>query len=336
MKILIADDDLVSRRLLEATLVRLGHTVIAVAEGPRAAETLLDRTGPRVAILDWMMPGADGLEVLRQVRQRGDPYVYVILLTSRNRREDMVAGLAAGADDFLKKPFDALELAARLRSGERIIELQERLRHEASHDQLTGLWNRRRILEHLDRELSRATRDAVPLGVMIADIDYFKQINDTHGHPVGDVVLQECAARLSRVMRTHDGCGRYGGEEFLIVLTDCSLEAAMQAADRGRVEVAREPVRIKTLELSVTLSVGVASTDTGERSATRLIQAADDALYQAKATGRNRVWRAPRPGEHVAAVVPFSKPSSPAPPSPAPAVVSYAPGPQHRFVLTDP
>lgn len=335
MRILIADDDLVSRRLLEATLVRLGHSVIAVAEGPHAAEALLDPMGPRLAILDWMMPGADGLEVLRQVRQRADPYVYVILLTSRHRREDMVAGLAAGADDFLKKPFDTVELAARLRSGERVIALQERLRHEASHDQLTGLWNRRRILEHLDRELHRAARKPVPMGVLIADLDHFKQINDTHGHPVGDVVLQESAARLSMVMRAYDGCGRYGGEEFLIVLTDCSLDAALQVADRGRTEVGREPVRIKTLELSVTVSVGVAWSDTGEESATRLIQAADDALYQAKATGRNRVCRAPRPGEQMAPVVPFRGPASSTQPSSVPAVVSYAPGPRRRWVSAD-
>jgi diguanylate cyclase (GGDEF)-like protein len=335
MKILIADDDLVSRRLLEATLERLGHSVVAVDEGPRAAAMLLDQAGPRLAILDWMMPGADGLEVLRQVRQRADPYVYVILLTSRHRREDMVAGLAAGADDFLKKPFDAVELAARLRSGERIIALQERLRHEASHDQLTGLWNRRRILEHLDRELDRAAREHVPIGVLIADIDHFKQINDTHGHPAGDVVLQESAARLASVMRIYDGCGRYGGEEFLVVLSNCSLDAAMQIADRGRVEVASEAVRIKTLELSVTLSIGVAWSETGEESATRLIQAADDALYQAKATGRNRVCRAPRPGEQPSAVVPFRDPSISTPPQSAPSVVSYAPGPRHGLASAD-
>ena len=328
MKILIADDDPVSRRLLEATLVRLGHSVAAFADGPHAAAALLEPDGPRLAILDWMMPGADGLEVCRQLRQRTNPYVYVILLTSRNRREDMVAGLAAGADDFLKKPFDTVELAARLRSGERVIALQERLRHEATHDQLTGLWNRRMILDHLDRQLARAAREHSSISVLIADLDHFKQINDTHGHPAGDTVLIEAASRLPSVLRVYDAMGRYGGEEFLIVLASCSLDVAMEIADRGRLAVSQEPVRVAGLELDITVSVGVAWSECGDDTATRLIQAADDALYQAKAAGRDRVSRAPRPGERFTPIVQIRDYAL----APAPqAGLSYAPGPGERF-----
>jgi two-component system chemotaxis response regulator CheY len=327
MEILIAAAESVSWRLLEATLVRLGHSVAAFNDGPQALAALLEPDGPRLAILDWTMPGADGLEVCRQVRQRSDPYVYVILLTSPNRHEDMAAGLAAGADDFLKKPFDTVELAARLRSAERVIALQERLRHEATHDQLTGLWNRRMILDHLDRELSRAAREQTPLSVLIADLDHFKQVNDTHGHQAGDAVLIEAASRLPSVLRTYDAMGRYGGEEFLIVLANCTLDMAMQIANRGRLAVGQEPVRAAGLDLSITVSVGVAWSETGDDTAGRLIQAADDALYRAKAA-RNRVSRAPRPGEHVTPLVSISEYAVT---SGSQTRLPYAPGPGRRF-----
>ena len=204
MKILIADDDPVSRRLLEATLVRFGHEVVAVADGREAVDTLLGENGPRLAILDWMMPKADGLTVCRTMRARSVTYVYIILLTTRDRREDMMAALDAEADDFLTKPFDVVELGARIRSGGRVLKLQEDLNaaqmafhHEATHDRLTGLWNRGRILDQLGRELIRARREHRPLSVLIADIDHFKRINDTHGHQVGDEVLRQVAERSS-------------------------------------------------------------------------------------------------------------------------------------------
>ena len=197
MKILIADDEPVSRRLLEGTLKKLGHDVLAVEDGTQAVATLLEADGPRMAILDWMMPGCDGLAVCREVRKRAAPYTYVILLTSRDRRSDMVEALDAEVDDFLTKPFDAVELRARLRSGERVLPLQETLlraqemlRHEATHDRLTGLWNRARIIDQLGREARRAEREKARLAVLLADIDHFKQVNDTYGHGVGDVVLQ--------------------------------------------------------------------------------------------------------------------------------------------------
>jgi two-component system cell cycle response regulator len=298
LRILIADDELVSRRLLEAALVRLGHTFVAVKDGPEALNALLDPDGPRLAILDWMMPGADGLAVCRAIRKRPTPapYVYVILLTARDRREDMVAALDAEADDFLTKPFDAVELRVRLRSGERVLALQERLlevqeelRIEATHDALTGLWNRGMVLDQLRRELRRAHRERGPLAVIMADIDHFKCINDAHGHEAGDEVLRQTAKSMRSALRDYDGVGRYGGEEFLFLLPRCDATVAGQVAERVRAAVAAAPVCVGDVPLTVTASLGVACTRSSGDEPNALIRAADEALYRAKGHGRNRV-----------------------------------------------
>ncbi len=295
MKILIAEDDALSRRILELALVRLGHEPTSVTNGTDAQELLLNPEGPRLAILDWMMPGADGLAVCRAVRRREGPYVYVILLTARDRHEDMVAALAADVDDFLTKPLDASELQARLRSGERLLtlqesllETQEKLRYQATHDDLTGLWNRPTVRKQLDAELSRAKRGARPVAVLLADVDHFKKVNDTHGHSAGDVVLREAALRMRSALRAYDSIGRYGGEEFLIVLPDCTTELAMMVAERARAAVAA-PVRLGEVDLPLSISLGVASTAAVAAESDALIRAADQALYRAKAAGRNRV-----------------------------------------------
>ena len=295
MRILIADDDELSRRVLEVTLRRLGHEPVIVTNGTDAQELLLRRDGPRLAILDWMMPGADGLAVCRAVRQHADHYVYVMLLTARDRREDMLVALEAEVDDFLTKPLDAGELQARLRSGERLLTLQENLlkaqealRYQATHDDLTGLWNRAMVRDHLIVEIRRAKRARRPLAVVLADLDHFKKVNDTYGHPVGDAILREAAARLRLALRAYDSIGRYGGEEFLIVLPDCDIDAAVIAAERARTCVAA-PVRVGDMDLPLSVSLGVASTRSASEEPDGLIQAADEALYRAKAGGRNRV-----------------------------------------------
>lgn len=296
MRILIADDDPIPTRLLEATLTRLGHEVIVTSNGVDALATLLAPGAPRLAILDWMMPGLDGLAVCRAAREQVSHYVYLILLTSRSSRDDVAAGLGAEADDFLTKPFDALELQARVRSGERVIQLQENLlaaqdalRHEASHDHLTGIWNRRRVLEHLGHELGRARARRTRVTTAVADLDHFKSINDTYGHGAGDLVLRDAAMRLQAVLRHGDAVGRYGGEEFLLVLPGCDETGAAVIAERAR-EAFERPVAISADQaIRVTLSLGFASTPRGGTEAAWLIQAADRALYRAKSLGRNRV-----------------------------------------------
>jgi diguanylate cyclase (GGDEF)-like protein len=297
VKLLIADDDPVSRRVLEGTLTRLGHSVVTVAEGRSAIRELLAPGGPTLAILDWMMPEMDGLAVCREIRRRPEPYVYVILLTARDRREDMVAALDAGADDFLTKPLDTVELRARLRSGERVLDLQAHLletqaalRHQATHDYLTGLWNRRMILEELAREVNRASHNDVPLSVAVADLDHFKSINDTHGHTAGDVVLQAAAKRIRGVLRDYDAVGRLGGEEFLLLLPGCDKAEGMEIADRARQAVTATPIDLPSGPVNVTLSLGLATRKPSvPADASTLVEAADAALYRAKANGRNRV-----------------------------------------------
>ena len=297
MKILIAEDDAISRRLLEHTLVRLGHEVVAVSDGNEAVQLLLAADAPRLAILDWMMPGADGLAVCREVRDKAASYVYVILLSAKDRHEDMITGLDSGADDFLTKPFNAVELRARLRSGTRVLDLQERLlaaqealRIEATHDHLTGLANRRMIMHHLTREVNRARHEGGTVAVALADLDHFKAVNDEHGHAAGDSVLFETASRMQAAVRAYDFIGRYGGEEFLLVLPGADAVTGQAIAERVRARVAEEPVRAGlATPLCVSVSVGVACTGGAGLEPNALIAAADAALYRAKAKGRNRI-----------------------------------------------
>lgn len=296
--VLVADDDPVSLRLVEVALAKAGYNVISVTDGQQAWEWLQRPDGPRLAVIDWMMPGMSGLEICRRLRQRKDPrYVYVILLTARSDKEDLIQGLQAGADDFIRKPFNLPELEARLRSGLRIVELQDRLlaaqralEIRATHDYLTGLYNRQQILEVLQRELARSQREQKPLGVCVADIDHFKQINDTYGHHVGDAVLKEVAQRMRQSVRKYDAVGRYGGEEFLLVLTNCGRDNAIRSAERVRRRISDEEILCYGLKLKTTISIGVTATQAASpKDLDVLIRTADEALYEAKRKGRNCV-----------------------------------------------
>lgn len=298
MKVLIAEDDAVSRRLLEATLMRWGYEVIVTRDGDEAWQVLQQADAPPLAILDWMMPGLDGVEICRLVRQRGhEPYIYLILLTTKSLKENIIEGLDAGADDYLTKPFNPSELQVRLRAGTRIITLQaelikarEALRIQATHDPLTGIWNRRAILDILGTELVRAHREQTVVAVGIADLDHFKRLNDAYGHVIGDAALCEAANRMQASLRPYDALGRYGGEEFFMVLPGCSTQDACKLAERLCTNIGQEAMTIVGHRLVVTSSLGVAASDViPVLDATELIRAADIALYRAKANGRNRV-----------------------------------------------
>jgi diguanylate cyclase (GGDEF)-like protein len=297
MKILIADDEPVSRRILHALLEKWGFEVLSAEDGNAALETLRPADAPRMALLDWMMPGQNGVDVCRALRkQRPAPYTYILLLTAKDAKESVVEGLESGADDYLTKPFNPQELKARIRVGLRVLELEDNLvqareamRFKATHDTLTGVWNRGAILETLDREISRSRRELLPLGVLIADLDHFKSINDTYGHLTGDAVLREVTRRMQTQVRPYDAVGRYGGEEFLILLPGCGGSETREKAERLREAIVQIPVETPTGALRITMSIGAAAVgDWPNETANRILQMADLALYRAKEDGRNR------------------------------------------------
>jgi diguanylate cyclase (GGDEF)-like protein len=299
MRVLIADDDLVSRRRLESHLLGWDYEVEVACDGNEAWRILQGEDAPRLAILDWMMPGLDGLGVCEKVRQvKVEPYVYILLLTAKDRKENVVEGLEAGADDYLTKPFDTQELKARLRTGRRILALQEALlsardalRSQVSLDPLTGVWNRRGILAILRRELVRAESEGHSLTVVKADIDNFSRINELHGHMGGDTALREIARRIQSVSRVYDSVGRIGGEEFVILAPGGNHGSkGGDHAERVKASISQAPVDLSEGAISITASVGavtVSGTKGAEPSA--ILSAVDAALSRAKLHGGNRV-----------------------------------------------
>jgi two-component system cell cycle response regulator len=299
MKILIADDDAVSRLLMQRTLEKFGYEVVLAEDGRAAVEILSQPDGPRLALIDWMMPRLDGLGLCREIRStRGDgAYVYILLLTSRQDAADVVAGLEAGADDYITKPCPPAVLRARLHTGLRILSLEETLikareemRFKATHDALTSLSNRASILSTARHELRRSVREGRPFSLLLCDVDHFKRVNDEHGHLAGDIVLKEVARRLASSVRDYDAVGRYGGEEFLILLSNCDEKCLRMRSENLLAAIASTPVQAGDIELSVSISIGAmaccfSSTDISLES---ILAQADAALYCAKAEGRNR------------------------------------------------
>lgn len=296
MRVLIADDSAILRTLLTSTLQRWGYDVVVAKDGDEAWAILSGDEAPALAILDWVMPGLTGPEVCRRIRENHrEPYTYILLLTSKNTKEETVEGMEAGADDYIVKPFHEHELHVRLRAGKRILDLQaellnarEELRERANKDLLTMLPNRSATETLLKQELSRCHRDGRAVGVILLDLDHFKSINDRYGHFSGDAVLREAALRLRDNMRPYDQVGRYGGEEFLVVLPNCELEQAIQQAERMRARLSQMPIAVDGDELRVTASFGVTVSDGSDRWEL-FIRVADEALYRAKDAGRNCV-----------------------------------------------
>lgn len=298
MKILIAEDDPAFRHVLEEVVAKWGYEVVTADNGIDALQILQSENSPIIAILDWMMPGMEGVEVCHKVREnKREPYTYIIILTSLQRDDDLIAGMEAGADDYIIKPFKHNELRQRLRAGRRIIELQNELiaardafQTKASYDYLTGLRNHEEILHILSQELSRAEREEKCVGVIMADIDFFKKINDTYGHLTGDEVLRLAAGKMHSQMRPYDFIGRYGGEEFLVILSECCMGCAAVLAERLRLSVSTDSFETPKGMIPVTISLGVVTSGLDRKNnAELLLSAADEALYRAKENGRNRV-----------------------------------------------
>jgi diguanylate cyclase (GGDEF)-like protein len=308
--VLIADDSRTARMALTMFVRRWGFVAIEAVDGDEAWERLQAPGAPRLALLDWEMPGRSGIEVCRSLRERetrDTAYTYVLLLTSRRHKHDLVAGLDAGADDYVVKPFDEQELRARIRAGQRVVALQaelhrikESFRLQSRTDPLTGTLNRRAVVERLESELSRVRREGGSLGVGVVDVDHFKRINDALGHAAGDAVLCEIARRIEAGMRASDAYGRTGGEEFLVLWPGADDAAAAVAGDRARRLVAAAPFVTPAGPVAVTASVGVTSTH-GDEPADAVVARADRALYAAKRGGRDRMELAGRGDARLAA-----------------------------------
>ena len=302
MKVLVAEDDLVQLRLLEVTLSKWGYHVLSARDGETAWRLLQEEEGPILAILDWMMPGYSGPQLSRLIRDQSSKlYTYIILLTARKDKESIIEGMDSGADDYLCKPYILDELAARIRAGKRILHLQEELvkaqealREEAMRDPLTHLWNRRTIFGKLEAELRSSKTSPKSVGVILADLDHFKQINDTCGHLFGDHVLLEAVKAMQGALRPTDAIGRFGGEEFLVVVPGCGFDETIRAAERIRMAVESLRIRHGNEPFRVTISLGcTASIPSRDDSLEMLLRATDEALYESKREGRNQVSALP-------------------------------------------
>ena len=296
LRLVVAEDDASSRRLLQYFLNQWGFDFEIAFDGNQAWELLQSKDVPTIAIFDWVMPGLEGVELCRKVRRlTRQHYTYVLLLTSKTGKQDVIEGLGAGADDYVSKPFNPKELQARLLVAQRIIGFQEQLiaareelRIQATHDFLTQLLNRAGIMEAMAQEMNRSDRREGVFSVVLADIDHFKKINDTYGHSTGDQVLREVAARIKASLRSYDVAGRYGGEEFLVILPDCDETTAIHVAEKIRKAVSCTSIDGLGEARTATISLGV-STRTPGTSLDTLLSTADAALYQAKSLGRNCV-----------------------------------------------
>ncbi len=298
--ILIAEDDPVSRRMLEKNLAKAGRKVVSTSNGREALNILAKNYYP-IVITDWMMPVIDGLELCRAIRKQKFPgYVFIVLLTARSETGDIIAGMDAGADDYLTKPFNQAELLARMQAGERVLNLERSLSNACDEikelsirDPLTKCYNRGYLMEHLSQEIKRNKRYKHSLHIAMSDIDHFKRINDTYGHQAGDLVLQEYARCIMSTIRDGvDWLARYGGEEFILVLPETDLDKTWQVVERIRCLVSDMVILLKGEEIKITASFGISGFEHGidveEFSAELLIKEADECLYRAKEAGRNK------------------------------------------------
>lgn len=292
MRIMLVEDSAIERQQIGCYLKEWNLDFVAAENGAEAWSLLQSPDPPSLVLLDWMLPGLDGIELCQRIRTLGanGTYFYTVMLTAKDRKQDLLTAMAAGADDYLAKPVDPSELKARILVAKRILDLQQSLRFAATHDFLTKLLNRAEILASLKRELSRSERENKPVAIIMADLDHFKKVNDSLGHAAGDAVLRELAERLKSDLRPYDLAGRYGGEEFLIVLPNCNLAVATRRANEIRCLVCKDAVVTTFAPVPVTLSIGVTASEwTQNLTIEDLLQQADEALYSAKKNGRNCV-----------------------------------------------
>jgi two-component system, cell cycle response regulator len=293
MKILIAEDDAESREILKKTLDEWECEVVVAHNDKEAWEAIKSENSPTLTIIDWAMPNMDCADFCLKLRQSSTaPYVYIITVIPDSEKEAIKRAIESGADDYIGRPIEVEELRVRLRAGRRIMELQRALRMKATYDALTGIWNRNMITEVLQRELARAEREGTSLGVVMAGLDKFKQINDAHGHQVGDAVLREVAKRMRSALRSYDLLGRYSGKEFLILLPGCDMEKTVKVAERARQIVSKAPIENAVGAIHTTISLGAATCVGQSLTSEQLIQAATQAMQLAKQNGRNRVEKA--------------------------------------------
>jgi diguanylate cyclase (GGDEF)-like protein len=295
MKLLVADNSAFYRNMLKSLLESWHCEVVLAQDGLEALALLQGPDAPRIAILGGVMLGLNGPDLCKALRSKHREYVYTVLLSGNDEDTDVIEGFGFGADDYLCKPFKSFELRARINVGMRIIETQDALlesqaalQFQATHDPLTQMWNRGGILKILENELSRVSRSEVPLSICMADLDHFKKINDTYGHLTGDEVLKSIGSRMSCAIRNYDSVGRYGGEEFLVVMPGCNEEAACTIAERLRVGVEADVLVYSPSIIKVTMSLGVSEWHP-QMDMHDLLAQADLALYRAKGSGRNRV-----------------------------------------------
>jgi len=285
--------------LLEFILSRWGYEVVVASSGSEAWDIINSKSAPQIAILDWMMPGMEGVEVCRKIRQLESGtgrYTYIILLTVKKSREDFITGMESGADDYVFKPFDQRELGVRILVGRRIIELQNRIRGSSEEedvvfskmDSLTGIFNREAVYEVLAKEILRSERVKTPFSIIVLDIDFFKKLNDSRGSDIGDAVLKEIVRRIRAELRPYDTFGRLGGDEFIILLPGAFMYEVLAVAKRIQGVVHKTPFDITPPGLPVTASFGVAEFDFKEKSDS-LISRANAALSKAKSNGGNRI-----------------------------------------------
>ncbi|MGE5027774.1 MAG: HDOD domain-containing protein [Betaproteobacteria bacterium] len=310
MRILVVDDDKSIVQYLQKILSDSGHVVVTAADGKEAQQQVVE-FNPQIVISDWLMPEMDGIAFCKSLRStREGRRVYFLILTAREEEDQLVEAFEAGVDDYVVKPFSAKLIKARLRAGQRVVQLQEELAHEreevrrtatelavtnrrlqrlALTDSLTLLPNRRYGMDRMEQEWAASKRNGRPLSCLLIDLDHFKQINDKYGHDVGDLALKQAAATLKGLSRAQDMISRVGGEEFLVICPDTGMKAAAQYAERIRNAFEAASFKTGKMDCKMTVSIGVAERNQVLDHFSKLLKVADMALYQAKQMGRNRV-----------------------------------------------